>query len=250
MKLNSLILVAALALTACQKKSDDPNAKAKPSDKATPVAGSTKTSKMECTSKEVIKYISAKDGSVTRETYEESMKSISVSALTNKNGNEKSYNISGELVVEGFTTDNEGVRKQTTKIDYTQSGTRVSSTTKIDDKTTSQLIKRDLTKKGRNGYQFTNPDKTKSDTRKETSVVESTFFDDGETFYFIKYEGTINGKKGNYVGVLDTIQRYKTEGNVTKSVTTLKEPRVVKNADGVVIEETESSEENCTETQI
>ncbi len=246
MKLNSFILVTALALTACQKKSDDPKATAKPQDKPAPADSATKTSNSVCSFKEVVKYISEKDGSVTRETYESTSKFVGVSTLTAKKDNQRSYDISSELVSEGFTTDNAGVKKQTSKIDYTSSGTRVTTAKKIDEKTISQQSKTDVTRVGRNGYKFKNEDNTMSDSKKFITETDMTVVDDGETSYYLKYEGTVNGKK--IIPPLDEIERYRIDGKVTKSVITLKEPRVIKNAAGVVIQETEFYEENCTKT--
>lgn len=247
MKMTAIALVSLFVLAACQKAPNRADTAAKPQDKPAPVnTSTTATLKMDCTSKEVIK-TTDKDGVVTHATYEASVKTIDTSELVDEKENLNSYNISGEYVGEFFVTNDKGERVPDGKVDYTYTGTKTSSTEKIDETSYKQKSQKQYTKTGRNGYLFPGPNNTKLESKTIQSESEVSAFDDGSVFYIISFKGTVNGTP---VGEQDSyVTNYKSEGQgVTKSVTTLKEARVTENPDGSKVQ-AESYEETCTETR-
>lgn len=251
MKFNLAILVTALfLLSACQKDSspkDPGNEKAPKADsEANQKSNQTLKVKTKCVSKEVVKFISKEDGSIKRETYDMFSEKLSTSTLISKVGNKKTYESFGEYYSENYITENDGPKSLTRKIDYTYKRNSESEIASLGDNKFKAMMKIKTEKTGRNGYQFSLPDKTKSDTATSILDIVQSYFDDGATSYMISE--IINGKVSD-VNTLE-ITKYETTGNITKSVTTYKTPRVIKDTDGVVIEESEFYEVVCTDEKL
>lgn len=251
MKFNLVLLVTTLfLLSACQKDSSpkDPGNDKAPKANSDSNQKSNQTSKVKtkCVSKEIVKFISKEDGSIRRETYEMFFEMLSTSVLVSKVGNKKTYESFGEYYSENYITENDGPKSLTRKIDYTYKRNKESEITSLGDNKYKAEMKIKTEKKGRNGYQFLLPDKTKSDTDTSIHDIVQTYFDDGATSYMISE--IINGKESD-VNTRE-ITKYETTGNITKSVTTFRTPRVIKDKDGVVIEESEFYEIVCADEKL
>lgn len=240
MKFYLLLVSTLIVFSACQKNpdaKDAANAEAvDPKNTKDDVQNAVeKKTIINCTAKEVMKSVSA-DGTISHLTHELVTKESRSSKLVVKNGDTLKFQATGEYYSEYYLTEDAGAKKLEGKTDYTYVRQSENEEKSLGPNEFEQKVKSESKRTGRNGYQFSNPDKTKTDTSAVTSDLVIKFFDDGATYRVISM--TSNGKVLEDKNPQTTT--YKTQGKITKSVTTY----------NTLPEGTESYEKNCTEENL
>jgi hypothetical protein len=248
----TLICILALTAAACQNKPGNrPEEEIAPAPKVAPnaVVASTKFAS-NCTGKYTTK-IYKEDGSTELKNFETISRAESISTFVKKESDLNTYQVTGSYFYEEALVADDGSKKLESNSDYTFSGTRTGKTLEVSENTYSRTSIKEYVKTGRNGFKFRNKDKQMVDKIESKSTEILVYFDDGQTLYTVSHE--INGKN-ILLNNFDILTQYteSKEGNKVTTVakSTLKNPFVIKDSEGKILEETTEFEENCTDEQV
>ena len=245
-----VICALALTATACQQK--PATREAAPGTLPKPSSQPTKTTKFNstCSAKYTTTVYKA-DGTTEVKKFETNTRSNNESVLIKVENEQNHYQVTGSYFYEENLVAADGTKNLENNSDYTYVGTRIGSTVKVSENTYEKNSVRDYTRTGRNGYKFRNKDKQLVDTEQRKSTEKFVYFDDGQSYYTISY--VINGKDimpDNFELLTTYTETTVGDKVTTLAKSTLRNPHVIKDANGKVLEETADYEENCTEETV